>query len=48
MEEKNKEDLKTESTINEEAEDAQETPAPEQAEEMEQAAGDEKEGAQEN
>lgn len=48
MEEKNKEDLKTESTINEEAEDAQETPAPEQSEEMEQAAGDEKEGAQEN
>ena len=45
MEEKNKEDLKTESTINEEAAGAQETPAPE---EMEQAAGDEKEDAQEN
>ena len=42
MEEKNKEDLKTESTINEEAAGAQE------AEEMEQAAGDEKEDAQEN
>ena len=39
MEEKNKEDLKTESTINEEAAGAQE---------MEQAAGDEKEDAQEN
>ena len=48
MEEKNKEDLKTESTINEEAAGAKETPAPEQAEEMEQAAGDEKEDAQEN